>query len=108
MSKKMTPRRKAQLILGLAMKINSTSTRRELTGNKPTVFINFSGHINQLEVYIHSNGWFEEEDPDYCYYLYLSDDNYKDEKMNECIALLKDIWQQYKPAKIEEVSANAV
>lgn len=38
---RMTINRKAQLILELAMKINNTPTERELTGNKPTVFVCF-------------------------------------------------------------------
>ena len=108
---RMTPRRKAQLILELAMKINNTPTKQELTGDKPTIFVWFSGHCNLLNVEIHSNGWCEGNNPDYRYYLYLSDNV---DKFNECITVLKNIWQQYKhaytkePAQIEEVSVNAV
>ncbi len=103
---RMTPRRKAQRILELAMKINNTATQRKLTGDKPTVYVWFSGHVNELNVRIHSDGWFEKSDPDYYYSIYLSDDSLNDkpaeDKLDECISILKDIWQKYKPAYTKE------
>lgn len=110
----MTVNKKAQRILKLAMKINNTPTEREITGDKPTVFVQFSGHVNLLNVQIHLNGWIAQADADYNYRLYLSDNDFIDEEMNKCIAHLKQIWQQYKPAyskepaQIKEVQANAV
>ena len=105
----MTRQEKALRILQLALKINNTPTEREVTGDKPTVFILFSGHVDVLEVYIHSNGWVEEEYSDYRYYFRLYDDNKSvDYEMSECILLLRQIWRKYKPTQVEEVSANAV
>lgn len=111
----MTVNRKAQRILELAMKINNTPTEREITGDKPTVFVWFSGHVNILEVEIHLNGWVENKQSDCTYIFRLSDVDISErmnkminKRMNKCIELLKDIWRQYKPAQIEEVSANAV
>ena len=50
-------RNKALKVLELAMLINSEQTQREYTGNKPTIFVNFSGHCCSLDVEIHLNGW---------------------------------------------------
>ena len=102
----MTINRKAQRILELAMKINNTPTKQSETGNKPTIFVWFSGHINQLQVWIYSNGWFPNATSDYYYFLDLSNDT--DEKFDECITRLKQIWQEWKPTQVKEVSANAV
>lgn len=50
-------RNKALKVLELAMLINSGKTRRDLTGEKPTVFVYFSGHCCYLDVQIYLNGW---------------------------------------------------
>lgn len=52
---------KALRIMELAMLINPTSTNKELTGDKPTVFVSFSGHCNVLRIGVHPEGW----EPDY-------------------------------------------
>lgn len=44
-------------ILQLAMLLNATPTKQELTGETPTVFIDWAGHISGFEVSIHSKGW---------------------------------------------------
>lgn len=44
-------------IMERAMFYNSTSTEQKITGNKPTFFVKFSGHIATLEVDIHTSGW---------------------------------------------------
>lgn len=103
---KMSLNRKSQLILGLAMKINNTPTKQEVTGDKPTVFVWFSGHVNELQVWIYSKGWFANATSDYYWVIDLSKDT--NEEMDECIARLKDIWHKYKPTQVQEVSANAV
>lgn len=51
-------REKALKILELATRINYKSTRKELTGNKPTVYVSFSGVSCTLDVYIYLDGWF--------------------------------------------------
>lgn len=44
-------------IMALAVEFNNTATKTELTDDKPTFFVNFSGHICELEVNIHPEGW---------------------------------------------------
>lgn len=52
-------------IADLMYKINSVPTLQENTGNLPTVFFEFSGHVCQIVIRIHFNGWVENGDWDY-------------------------------------------
>ena len=44
-------------IFTLALAINANQTNQSTTGNKPTVFVNFSGHVAGIDVRIYPNGW---------------------------------------------------
>ena len=44
-------------IFALALAINPNGTLKDKTGGKPTVFVNFSGHIAGIDVRIYLNGW---------------------------------------------------
>lgn len=46
-------------VMGLALQINPQKTEYSITGDKPTVFVKFSGHIASLEVVIYQSGWGE-------------------------------------------------
>lgn len=48
---------KAFEIVKLAMDFNERPTEREKTGDKPTFFVEFSGHCCNLTVGICSQGW---------------------------------------------------
>jgi hypothetical protein len=108
----MTVNRKALRILELAMKINNTPTKQRTTGNKPTVFVCFSGHINVIEVEVYMNGWYEDARSDCNYRFDLTNASSTDERMREklnkrmdnCIELLKDIWQKCRPVHTEELT----
>lgn len=50
-------RQKISRIFDLALKLNETPTEQEITGEKPTIFVRFSGHIAACNLYIHSNGY---------------------------------------------------
>lgn len=61
---------KVMELIELALKINSSNEdtekrKRELTKDKPTVFINYCGHINTLEINIHLKGWDKDKSPRY-------------------------------------------
>ena len=65
-------------IFNLALAINSNCTQKETTGEKPTVFVNLSGHIAGVEVTIYPTGWdydpYEEDDaPVIRYTIYFDD-----------------------------------
>lgn len=45
----------------LALILNGKSTNREKTGDKPTVFFNFYGHVCIFDIWIHDKGWSKDE-----------------------------------------------
>lgn len=59
--KKKIERRHRQIIhqmLDLVLDINGLCAReQEITGNAPTAFFDFSGHIARVEANIHKRGW---------------------------------------------------
>ena len=60
-----------QTIMQLVYQINHEETRRELTGNLPTVFLDFMGHTCQLNARIYDKGWESGIDADYTTTIYL-------------------------------------
>ena len=60
-------------IVQLCYQINSVETQREVTGNLPTVFLDFMGHTCQLNIRIYDDGWMSGEDPDFSVCVYLDD-----------------------------------
>lgn len=48
---------KVSEIVELAVNFNSSETRQEITGNKPTFFVEFYGHICSLEVRVNIKGY---------------------------------------------------
>ena len=44
-------------IFNLALAVNPNDTKQDTTGNKPTVFVRFSGHVAAVDVAIHLTGW---------------------------------------------------
>lgn len=45
-------------ITALALKVNSLDMRKQdVSGNLPTAFIDFSGHVAELTVEIYKSGW---------------------------------------------------
>ncbi|WP_418972153.1 hypothetical protein [Allofournierella sp.] len=52
-----TVQQKFLRIMELAMQLNSTPTKKAETGDKPTVFVDFSGRTSELIVSVYSRGW---------------------------------------------------
>ena len=63
-------------IFHLALAINPNVTKQDTTGNKPTVFVGFSGHIAGVHVEIYGKGWDSEDDDSLVlrYLVYLGDE----------------------------------
>ena len=64
-------------IFNLALAINSNRAQRKTTGEKPTVFVGFSGHIAGVHIEIYCKGWDSKEDDDSLvlrYMVYLGDE----------------------------------
>lgn len=57
-------------IMALALEFNSKPTKQELTGNKPTIFVDFAGHVCELDVGIYVDGWSFSADKE-VKYMYL-------------------------------------
>lgn len=50
-------RQKTLRLLELALRLNPDDTKRGTTGEKPTVFLSFSGHNCLLDLELHTQGW---------------------------------------------------
>ena len=58
-------RREIHALLDTALDINGLFPRkREKTGDLPTVFIEFSGHIGMFYLGVHDHGWIPDKCPD--------------------------------------------
>lgn len=54
----MENRRKIHEILDLVLLVNGLNERKKrLTGDRPTAFLRFSGHVALLETEIYASGW---------------------------------------------------
>lgn len=88
---------KIKLILELSYKLNPTGTERSVTGDKPTAFVSFNGHIARLEVWIHENGW-DGKEP-YCYpskyYNIKIENDDETDKLDEVISLLEKLIEEW-------------
>lgn len=91
-------------IFALALAINPNDTKQDTTGNKPTVFVNFGGHIAGVEVEIYHDGWDSEKECSQTrYMIYLGDemftksvDEYKPlSKAKAALAELKRIAEEW-------------
>lgn len=91
-------------IMELAMLINPTSTNKELTGDKPTVFVSFSGHCTYFCITVYPEGW----EPDYginadveYYEAYLEDDDAK-KALDKAIERLEGIYKDVLEGKYND------
>lgn len=65
--KKAERRRRNQIhkLLDLVLDINGLEPRKqEVTGNLPTAFFEFHGHIGVVEISVHTKGWYPDADKD--------------------------------------------
>lgn len=90
---------KVQRIISLAMLLNPTETWRKITGSKPTVFIEFSGHVSWLRITINAMGWQTDEKPDYDVTIHLCED--PDEKLNSVIKTLTELYDEWKDKEVK-------
>lgn len=92
-------------IMELAMLINPEDTKRDITGDKPTVFFNFAGHCNSICVSVHPKGW----EPDYninsdieYYMAYLDADEDAEETLGKAIERLEGIYKDVLEGKYND------
>ncbi len=63
-------RQKILQIMMYATLLNDRPTKKEITDDKPTVFLDFSGHICCCDLQIHRTGWVVDKEPDVTYRIY--------------------------------------
>lgn len=88
---------KVSKIMELAILFNPFPTNKEDTGNKPTVFVQFSGHISILNVFIYGNGW-DANDEYNSYQMYrirFDDKNKAEVKLDEIINELEQLIEKW-------------
>lgn len=88
---------KALKILSLALDFNNTRTKCSLTGYKPTVFVDFSGHTCELDVQINHYGWGDDFEPEtnVCIYLDESRNSTAEQKLDAVLETLKKLITDY-------------
>ena len=74
MKNKIEKRRRQQIckVLDLCLQINGLQeSKKKYTGDHPTAFFRFSGHVALVEVDVHEHGWSSGTGPDreYCAYI---------------------------------------
>lgn len=93
-------RTKVKEVVELAMLINDTPTTRKETGDKPTVFVDFSGHTCGLIVAICGKGWdrkepYNESTDETIVYLDDKNDAKVRVHLDHVIRQLKDIYDEW-------------
>lgn len=88
-------RAKALKILELAMIINDKVTRKELTGNKPSVCVSFSGITCTLDVCIYLEGWLAGARSDLVWFIFLENEE-SDEQLDDCLSKLTELCEKWK------------
>lgn len=76
------------------------SRKRETTGTLPTVFFNFSGHVNALYIQIHKDGWKSGENADRTWNIDL-DKGFKEETLDSIRHELDDALKDVKEKELE-------
>ena len=88
MKNKIEKRRRQQIckVLDLCLQINGLQkSNQECTGNHPTAFFRFSGHVALMEVDVHEHGWTFGGDSDKEYRAHLD----QPKKLEKLIQQLK-------------------
>lgn len=70
---------KAMWLFELCMKINSTEKRdRAVTGDLPTTFVTFNGHVANIRIEIFMHGWEKDEVADKAFDLWMNSPDYSE------------------------------
>lgn len=92
--------------LELALLINPESTQRERTGNKPSVFVWFSGHCASIHIDIYPHGWYFEaaDNGDREVYDTYIDLPYEADRalLDKALARLEEIWAEVQRGKYND------
>jgi hypothetical protein len=94
-------RQKVLRIMELALLLNPTKTEQDLTKSKPTVFVWQSGHVANICVTVHSDGWCSGIDADKRFDIPYAGDEYHSEEyiissLDGCISYLEFLYIKWK------------
>lgn len=81
-------------LLDLVMEINSLECRKQdITGNKPTAFIEYSGHVSVVYIRVYMNGWSDGKEvlSDKNYDIYFDKDGFSLSKYKQICKELEEI-----------------
>lgn len=86
--KKSEKRKRAYIheVLDLVLDINGLQgSKQESTGNHPTAFMSFSGHVGAIDVTVYLDGWANEEKETFGIYKYIDrcDNNFFENLIKE-------------------------
>lgn len=84
-------------VLELAAILNPEETDREVTDDKPTVFVHFYGHVARLQIDIHMSGWANSE-PFATYdkkWDIRYDEERAEEQLDEVVELLENLVERW-------------
>lgn len=96
-------RRELHRILDLILDINGTGERRRKeTGDLPTAFLDFSGHVGRVDVQIYDTGWDREEKMSHK----LKADTYMPSDLKKTVKELEKIRCSLKPGEGETRTAK--
>ena len=94
LKRKIEKRRRQQICeaLDLCLQINGLQkSDQEYTGNHPTAFCNFSGHVADVSIRIYVRGWKTREDPDKTLMGRITCPDELDQMIHELKELKKDL-----------------
>lgn len=91
-------RNKIIRVMELALLINPTATRKELTGDKPTIFVHFFGNCNAVEIDINSDGWGLDGKSEETYQCFFSADKEAKGILDKALARLEEMATAIPPA----------
>ena len=94
LKRKIEKRRRQQICeaLDLCLQINGLQkSDQEYTGNHPTAFCGFSGHVANVSIRIYARGWKTMEDPDRELNAYITYPGEMDQMLRELKELKKEL-----------------
>lgn len=84
-------------VIEMAAQLNPSQTSRDITGDKPTIFVMFSGHVSLLQVQVHYFGWGDApyDEPDYSWNVYIDEDQENVKKqLDDIIDILEQLVER--------------
>ena len=101
----------AIMMLSRAMRYNNMPTKTECTGNKPTFFVEYSGHTSTLYVRIHPNGWDGKCVAKYSYHVDLcasyGTERAVSDTLNEIMGAMDRVYNDWKEGEADAVQVGS-